>query len=630
MTHPSGSSSYSATYVYLANSPLVAQINFTNNGSGRMTTTKSYDFLNRLIAISSVGSGPSSLASFAYVYNSASQRTRVALADGSYWRYQYDALGQVNAGKKYWADQTPVAGQQFEYAFDDIGNRLSTKAGGDENGANLRPANYGANSLNQYTSRDVPAAFDVIGLELATNSVTVNTLTPYRKGEYFRKEITVSNGSGPVWESINVSAPNETPVTGHVFVPKTQEVFGYDWDGNLTSDGRWNYTWDAENRLITMAANASAGPQISLTFEYDSKSRRIRKQVWPNNTWSGSPTNDLRFVYDGWNLISTLTSQLSAINCFVWGLDLSGSMQGAGGVGGLLEVSGAASGAHFAAYDGNGNLAALVKAADGSSAATYEYGPFGEVLRATGPMAKASPFRFSTKYQDDETDLLYYGERFLKDGRWVSRDPIGERGGVNLYGFLQNAPTWAFDRLGLSSVFEVTADPPEYDVPNLTDWRGRPVSAVTERRFEVYSARAVYSGNAAKVTDIEARLKLQERFTMSQSASWLVTPPSLSAASHEDVHANIFITKAEMMEIGLQMIYNRWVCIPCYVAWTRYFAALNSFAECTIMLAHDNFDCSQGNRQACDDTIDDRMRLQEAQRLLIWQGREYNYQCLGR
>ena len=39
----------------------------------------------------------------------------------------------------------------------------------------------------------------------------------------------------------------------------------------------------------------------------------------------------------------------------------------------------------------------------------YEYGPFGEVIRATGPMAKANPFRFSTKYQDDETDLLYYG-----------------------------------------------------------------------------------------------------------------------------------------------------------------------------------------------------------------------------
>ena len=53
-------------------------------------------------------------------------------------------------------------------------------------------------------------------------------------------------------------------------------------------------------------------------------------------------------------------------------------------------------------------MAALVQATDGTISAQYEYGPFGEVIRATGPMAKANPFRFSTKYQDDETDLLYY------------------------------------------------------------------------------------------------------------------------------------------------------------------------------------------------------------------------------
>jgi RHS repeat-associated protein len=55
-------------------------------------------------------------------------------------------------------------------------------------------------------------------------------------------------------------------------------------------------------------------------------------------------------------------------------------------------------------------------------------GPFGEVLRATGPMAKANPFRFSTKYQDDETDLLYYGYRYYNPstGRWISRDPLGD------------------------------------------------------------------------------------------------------------------------------------------------------------------------------------------------------------
>ena len=114
----------------------------------------------------------------------------------------------------------------------------------------------------------------------------------------------------------------------------------------------------------------------------------------------------------GWNPIAQLnTTNNNVVQSYLWGLDLSGSLQGAGGVGGLLEVNDPANGIHFVAYDGNGNVAGLAKATDGSSSAVYEYGPFGELLRATGPMAKANPFRFSTKYQDDETDLLYYGYR---------------------------------------------------------------------------------------------------------------------------------------------------------------------------------------------------------------------------
>ena len=143
-----------ANYSYLANSPLVGQIAFANNGATRMTTTKQYDLLNRLTAISSAGVSP--VASFNYAYNSANQRALVTNVDNSYWNYQYDFLGQVTSGKRYWADGTPVAGQQFTYNFDDIGNRKSTAAGGDGSGLNLRTANYTANNLNQYTSRDVP------------------------------------------------------------------------------------------------------------------------------------------------------------------------------------------------------------------------------------------------------------------------------------------------------------------------------------------------------------------------------------------------------------------------------------------------------------------------------------------
>src|SRR5438876_8902146 len=166
-----------------------------------MTTTKSYDNLNRLVTISNLPSADLAL-SFNYAYNSANQRTSVTNSDGSRWVYQYDYLGQVISGKRYCSDGTPVAGQQFEYGFDDIGNRRFAASGGDQWGANLRYENYTANNLNQYTQRTVPGAADIIGAAASNARVTVNNRASYRKGEYFRNESPITNSAAPVYQSL--------------------------------------------------------------------------------------------------------------------------------------------------------------------------------------------------------------------------------------------------------------------------------------------------------------------------------------------------------------------------------------------------------------------------------------------
>ena len=209
-----------------------------------MTTTKQYDALNRLTSIVSLPirqtpdpiPSASDPISFAYDYNSANQRTRTTHADGSYWIYQYDTLGQVTSGKRFWPDGTPVAGQQFEYGFDDIGNRQTAAHGGNAiqspiapvslssigwrrgprrggvppsraagkdrstplparasrgeggglirlnapaNSPNLRVEDYTANDLNQYTQRTVPGFAEVQGRARTDATVTVN-LQPRR------------------------------------------------------------------------------------------------------------------------------------------------------------------------------------------------------------------------------------------------------------------------------------------------------------------------------------------------------------------------------------------------------------------------------------------------------------------
>ena len=171
----------------------------------------------------------------------------------------------------------------------------------------------------------------------------------------------------------------------------------YDLDGNLTNYNGWAFTWNGENRLIA-ATNTTT--HTALAFAYDHMGRRIRKTVV-----SGvSPeTNTTAFIYDGWNLIAEESVQsVSSVvtNFYTWGLDLSGSLQGAGGIGGLLSAN--INGTNlFYSYDANGNVTALADA-NGATAAHYEYDPFGNRTLQSGSAATQNPFRFSTKYLDTQ------------------------------------------------------------------------------------------------------------------------------------------------------------------------------------------------------------------------------------
>ena len=223
-----GDGTNSATYSYLTNSPLVSQIVFKQSTNSRMTTAKTYDNLNRLTLISSTTNSVV-LDQHGYVYNSANQRTTVTNTDGSWWSYQYDSLGQVTSGRKYWSDGPPVAGEQFGYGFDDIGNRTSAQAGGNDRGESLRTATYAANNLNQYTSRTVPGAADILGTALSTATVTVNGQPTYRHSDYFRDQLAIDNSGGAVWQAVTnlgvVGGATNTVsnVTGNIFLPQNPE-----------------------------------------------------------------------------------------------------------------------------------------------------------------------------------------------------------------------------------------------------------------------------------------------------------------------------------------------------------------------------------------------------------------------
>jgi len=87
----------------------------------------------------------------------------------------------------------------------------------------------------------------------------------------------------------------------------------------------------------------------------------------------------------------------------------------------------------------------------GNIAAAYDYAPFGGTLSATGSAAGLNPFRFSSEVWDESLGLVQYTFRPYNplDGRFTSRDPIEEPGGLNLYGFVANDPVNRWDYLGL-------------------------------------------------------------------------------------------------------------------------------------------------------------------------------------
>lgn len=180
-----------------------------------------------------------------------------------------------------------------------------------------------------------------------------------------------------------------------------------------------------------------------------------------------NPPSTIHYLYDDWNRIAEFSGQTLA-KTYLWGMDLSGSMQGAGGVGGLLahsehgftedEQPVATRTTYNPTYDGNGNITECLDAT-GEVAAHFKYDPFGNttvasLLQTENLTLETFQYRLSTKPRDPATGLYYYGYRWYDPltGRWPSRDPIGEDGGLNLYGFLGNGGVNKSDRLGLYCV----------------------------------------------------------------------------------------------------------------------------------------------------------------------------------
>lgn len=212
-----------------------------------------------------------------------------------------------------------------------------------------------------------------------------------------------------------------------------------DADGNTLSVNDYEGGYDVLNRLISLTKD---GVSHRLTYDYSSRLILIE-------TYHGeNMVSTKRFVYDGWNVIAEFVDGVKT-KTWLWGEDLSGTIDGAGGVGGLLAENNDA-GTFIPAYDGNGNIVSYLNE-DGKAVANYVYDPFGNTILSNGLMKDIFDYKFSTKMSIE--GLYYYGFRFYNpmNGVWLTRDPIGEQGSVNLYSFVRGNPISIIDKNGLLS-----------------------------------------------------------------------------------------------------------------------------------------------------------------------------------
>ncbi len=252
-------------------------------------------------------------------------------------------------------------------------------------------------------------------------------------------------------------------------------------NGGLARDGGWAFVYDTECRLVEAFQVPTTNDALRIVYAYDHLGRRIHKMVYvrmfvgmtvPGGgppSFIQTPIWDLRerrdFVYDDWNLVhetamtvdANAATNVSEIQYF-WGVDLSGSLQGAGGVGGLLAESRNGQ-FYFPVYDNNGNVVKYVDET-GSVVAAYVYDDFGRVIEKIGPMADGFRFLFSTKSYEPETGLYYYGYRFYSPElkMWLTRDPLKEDGSLNLYSFCENDGISRMDYVGLISFEYISYD----------------------------------------------------------------------------------------------------------------------------------------------------------------------------
>jgi RHS repeat-associated protein len=488
------STSYRAfSYGFTPNSDLIAGVSTPLSGGGQWSQSREYFAHENRLKIFANTSGAQTLLATTFAYDNFGRITTTASTgelytgfgaeDALHYDYTYGADGRLTAalGKVPAPGGTPtdpvfapMPSRAFHYGYDHAGNRTSASRVGPGHPQHTR--GYTPDAAQGYSAIANPT-HDLFSMHVSGTPWVYEFEPPPGRwldrpddfhfpgqGAVAEHAFDTRKGNPPVVDFRNFWFHHPGPAGSRLWTyPPLAETPQYDRDGNLIADGSFQYFYDLENRLVAVTSNAAD----TLTFTYDYLGRRVEAVFWDYdfNTQTSDIRAHQRFVYDGWHLIAELDASPGVVglpvrNTYFWGRDRSGSVGGAGTIGGLLMVDDG-SGQYLVGDDGRGNVSTLADATTGALVASFEYDPYGNLLRKSGDYGKI-PFRYQTKWDANHLtedspfiwhnwDLVDYGLRWYqpRHGRFINRDPIGEAGGLNLYEAFKGDPINLADFLGL-------------------------------------------------------------------------------------------------------------------------------------------------------------------------------------
>ncbi len=396
---------------------------------------------NRLQSITHLANAtnPSStLSKFDYTYqkdgNIATWQKQLGVATANQMTLGYDPVDQLTS-----ATVSPVSNlnsitNRYSYQYDKAGNRSS-----EQNGNAVSSATH--NTANRLTNLNTGGKMLVAGNTNEPAKVKVNgqsasvTAPPENLYQAWIQVTPGPNTLTIVATDYAAPTPNVRTKSWSINVTSpSARSFTYDTNGNTLSDGLRTYQWDAENRLVKITQGANV-----YEFTFDGLSRRVTEKV--------NSTLTRRWLWNGTQIAEERDAAGTTIKKRYYSQ-------------GEQRLGGADAGSYFYTRDHLGSIREITDST-ATVRARYDYDPYGKRTKLSGDLD--CDFAFTGHYYHAATSLhLTLFRAYDADlGRWLSADPIGEAGGLNLYRYVGGDPVNLVDLYGLEPIGTDSCENPD-------------------------------------------------------------------------------------------------------------------------------------------------------------------------